>query len=334
MTPSLATTYLGLELPSPLVASSSPLTNHLDALRRLEAAGAGAVVLPSLFEEQLERDEIGLDALLGTGAEAFAEATSMFPEPHRFESTLDRYLRLLEAASEALAVPVIASLNGTTPGGWVRCAGMLEDAGARAIELNVYRVAADPHRSGAELEAETVALVADVVRAVGVPVAVKLSPHWSSVADLARRLEEAGAAGLVLFNRFYQPDLDLETLAPAPRLHLSSPDELRLPLRWVGILRSHLSCSLALTSGVHEAADAAKALLVGADVAMLASALLRHGPEHLATVRDGLVAWMADQGYASVAQLRGSAALHASPDPEAFERANYVDTLVSWPTGS
>lgn len=331
MTPSLTTTYLGMELACPLVASSSPLTNDLDVLRRLEDAGAGAVVLPSLFEEQLEREELGVDALLGTGAEAFAEAASLFPHPVRFESTLERYLGLLEAAAEALAVPIIASLNGTTPGGWVRYASLMEAAGATAIELNVYRVAADPHRSGADVEAATVELVSAVVQAVQVPVAVKLSPYWSSVADLSRRLVEAGAAGLVLFNRFYQPDLDLETLSPTPHLRLSTSDELRVPLRWVGILRAHVSASLALTSGVHEADDAAKALLVGADVAMLASALLRRGPEHLTVVRDDLTAWMTERGYDSVDQLRGSAALHTSPDPEAYERANYVDTLGSWP---
>ena len=328
--PDLRTTYLGLELRSPLVASSSPLTNHLDTLRRLEAAGAGAVVLPSLFEEQLAHDELEVERMLATGAESFGEATSFFPEPVAYESTADRHLRLVEEATEALEVPVLASLNGTAPGTWARWATRLEAAGAAAIELNVYRVAADPTRSGADVEDETVELVAEVVAAVDVPVAVKLSPYWSALAHLATRLADAGAAGLVLFNRFYQPDLDLETLAPAPHLHLSTPDELLLPLRWVAILHGAVDAELALTSGVHAGEDAAKALLAGAQVAMLASALLRFGPSHLAGVTADLRAWMAERGYASVDQLRGSAARAASPDPEGFERANYVQTLVSW----
>ena len=330
MAPDLRTTYLGLDLRSPLVASSSPLTGKPDTLRRLADAGVGAVVLPSLFEEQIEAEELAVEELLTTGAEATGEATTFFPEPSRYRSTAERHLHLVEDAAEALEVPVVASLNGTSPGSWARWATRLADAGAAAIELNVYRVAADPTHASTRIEDETVALVGEVVEAVDVPVAVKLSPQWTALAHLAGRLADAGAAGLVLFNRFYQPDLDLETLAPAPELHLSTPDELRLPLRWVALLHGRVDCELALTTGVHAAEDAAKALLVGAQVAMMASSLLRLGAEHVAGVEADLRRWMGEAGYDSIDQLRGSAAHTASPDPEGFERANYVSTLQSW----
>jgi dihydroorotate dehydrogenase (fumarate) len=326
----LRTTYLGLELRSPVVASASPLTNHDDDLRALDDAGVGAVVLPSLFEEQLEHEAMAVHHMLETHADAFAEATSFFPELDDYNTGPDRYLTHVERARRLVSAPVIPSLNGVSLGGWVRYAHLFEQAGADAIELNVYRVAADPRRSGAEIEDETVDLVGTVADAVSIPVAVKLSPHWSSLAHLAVRLAGAGAAGLVLFNRFYQPDLDLETLAPTPHLVLSTSDELRLPLRWIALLRGEIEVSLAATSGVHEWDDVAKVLLAGADVAMSTSALLLHGPGHVAALLDGLRSWMAEHEYTSVRQLVGSAAAATGPDPAGYERANYVSTLASW----
>ncbi len=330
--PDLATRYLGLDLRSPLVASCSPLTGRLDTLRRLDDAGVGAVVLPSLFEEQIEQEELEIERMLTTGSDAFGEASSFFPELADYNTGPDRYLTLLEGAKAALGVPVVASLNGATVGGWLRYAHLLEQAGADAIELNAYQVAADPRRSGAELEDELVDLVGSVVGSVGVPVAVKLSPYWSSLAHLAVRLDRAGAAGLVLFNRFYQPDLDLNTFRAVPHLVLSTSQELRLPVRWIGLLAGRVGCSLAATSGVHTFEDVAKALLAGADVTMMASALLQHGPEYLRDLQESLHWWMEDNGYDSVAQLRGSAAQLTGPDPSGFERANYAQTLASFST--
>ncbi|HEY5153990.1 MAG TPA: dihydroorotate dehydrogenase-like protein [Acidimicrobiales bacterium] len=329
----LTTRYLGLTLRSPLVASASPLTGRLDDLRRLDDAGVGAVVLPSLFEEQIEHEELELDRMLSTASESFGEATSFFPELDDYDIGPDRHLALVEAAKAAVSVPVIASLNGTSGGGWLRYARLLADAGADAIELNVYTVAADPTRSGAQIEDEVVELLRAVRATVDVPVAVKLSPFWSSLANLAVRLDEAGADGLVLFNRFYQPDLDLETLHAIPHLVLSTSDELRLPLRWIGLLRGPVQASLAATTGVHTVADVAKALLAGADVTMLASALLHHGPGLIGELDRDLRTWMAEGEYASVEQLRGSAAADTGPDPAAFERANYRHTLASWSDG-
>ena len=328
----LGTTYLGLDLRSPIVASSSPLTNHDDQLRRLDDAGVGAVVLPSLFEEQLEHDALAIDAMLETNAGVFAEAETFFPELDDYNTGADRYLTHVETARALVSVPVIASLNGVSVGGWVRYAHLLEQAGADALELNLYQLAADPEVTGADVERHAVELVGTVVETVSIPVAVKLSPFWSSLGNLARRFEEAGAAGLVLFNRFYQPDLDLETLTPVPRLVLSTSDELRLPLRWIALLRGRLRLSLGATSGVHTWQDAAKVLLAGADVAMMASALLRSGPGRVTEVLDGLRGWMIEREYTSVRQLVGSASFHSGPDPVAFERANYVSTLASWST--
>lgn len=326
----LSTRYLGLTLRAPVVASASPMTNDDRALRALDDAGVGAVVLPSLFEEQLEHEELAIDNMLETGAGAFAEAQTFFPELEDYNTGPDRYLTHLEQTKEALSVPVIASLNGVSLGGWLRYAHLLEQAGADAIELNVYRVAAHPEVTGTDVEQETLELVTAVSEAVGVPVAVKLSPFFSSLANFACRLEDAGAAGLVLFNRFYQPDLDLDTLEPTPRLVLSTSNELRLPLRWIGLLRGSLDASLAATTGVHTSDDVAKVLLAGADVAMMTSALLQNGPRHVADVLDELRAWMVEREYDSVEQLKGSAAAATGPDPEAYERANYVTTLASY----
>ncbi|HEX9377415.1 MAG TPA: dihydroorotate dehydrogenase-like protein [Actinomycetota bacterium] len=331
MTPDLTARYLGLELRSPLVASASPLTARLDHVRRLEAAGAGAIVLPSLFEEQITRDALDLDMTLESGAESFPEALSYFPEATEYVTVPDQYLDHLQAAKGASGVPVIASLNGSSRGGWVQWAHRLQEAGADALELNVYTVAADPGMSGRTVEDRVVELVESVREAVRIPLAVKLGPFYSSMPEMARRVVEAGADGLVLFNRFYQPDFDLETLEVVPRLVLSSSDELRLPLRWIAILHGQVECSLAATTGVHTAEDAVKVILAGANVAMLTSALLLHGPEHLATVETDLVRWMSEHEYESVEQLRGSMSQRAVPDPEAFERANYLRMLTSYP---
>jgi dihydroorotate dehydrogenase (fumarate) len=328
--PDLTTDYLGLSLRSPIVASCSPLTGHLDSLGALDEAGVGAVVLPSLFEEQLTHDSLAIDDMLSTVHETSAEATSFFPELYDYDTGPDRYVDLVVAAKGALGVPVVASLNGTSPGGWIEYARLFEEAGADALELNVYRVAADPELSAADVEAQTVELVATVCDSVGIPVAVKLSPYWSSVANLAARLDGAGAAGLVLFNRFYQPDLDLETLRAVPHLVLSTSDELRLPLRWIGLLRGRVACSLAATSGVHTGEDVVKALLVGADVTMTTSALLHHGPGHVRELTDELRTWLEIHEYVSVEQLKGSAAALTGPDPSGYERANYMHTLASW----
>ena len=327
----LQTTYLGLHLHSPLVASASPLTGRVDSLLALQEAGAAAVVLPSLFEEEVEYDSMLLHERLETGALSFAEATDFFPSLEFDDVGPRGHVKLTSAAKDALTIPVIASVNGTTPGGWVYYAQAMEQTGADAIELNLYAVAADSSRSGAEVEAGYLETVRRVRGAVDVPLAVKLSPYFSSTAHFARRVVDAGADGLVLFNRFYQPDIDLDTLDVLPRVELSDPRELRLPLRWLAILRPQLTTtSLAATTGVHSGLDAAKALLVGADVVMMTSALLRHGPAHLARVQAELVGWLAEREYASVAQLRGSVSRQGAADPTGFERANYLRTLASY----
>jgi dihydroorotate dehydrogenase (fumarate) len=330
MTPDLSTTYLGLELSSPLVASASPLTGEIESLRALEAAGAAAVVLPSLFEEQIEHEEVQLDAVLELGAESFGEALSYFPELEDYNTGPGSYLEKVADAKSALSIPVIASLNGASEGGWVRYARLLQDAGADAIELNLYAVEADPRSSADDVEERTLRLVRSVREAVSVPLAVKVGPFYSAFAHFAGRLAAAGADGLVLFNRFLQPDIDLETLSVSPELHLSTPEELRLPLRWVAILHGRVSADLAATGGAHSSSDVVKLLLAGADVVMLASSLLRHGPEHVTTVRTGIAEWLVEREYDSVEQLKGSMSQTAAPDPAAFERAQYMRALVSY----
>jgi dihydroorotate dehydrogenase (fumarate) len=328
----LRTSYLGLDLRSPIVASASPLTGTLDGARSIEDAGAAAIVMPSLFEEEILHEELGLARALDAGAEQFAEALDYFPAIGALVGAGDRYRATLESLKAAVSVPVIASLNATTPGGWMTWAARLADAGADAIELNLYHVAADPHRTAADVEATDLGVVAAVAAAVKVPVAVKLSPYYSSMANLGASMVAAGAAGLVLFNRFYQPDLDLDELDVVPRVELSQPWELRLPLRWIAILRPQLGpdVSLAATSGVHSGSDVAKALLVGADVAMMTSAVLRDGPGRMTAAEDELRAWMDGHDYRSAGQLRASASRANVTDPSAFERANYVRTLHSW----
>lgn len=327
----LTTTYLGLTLRSPLVASSGPLTGRLETLRALDRAGVGAVVLPSLFEEQVVHDELSTDALLSMGESSNPEASTYFPDlDTRYESLADRYLRHIEEAKAAVEVPVIASLNGTSPGGWTRYARLIADAGADALELNLYQVAADPMVSGSQVEADQLALVRQVAEDVAIPLAVKMGATYSAFGHMAAELVAAGAAGLVLFNRFYQPDLDPYSRTAVPSLDLSTSADLRLPLRWVALLSGRVQCSLALTSGVHTGIDAAKALLAGADVAMMTSALLRNGAPHVGIVESELLAWGAECGYDSVAQLRGSASQSNIARPAIYERANYIGTLTDY----
>ena len=321
--------YLGLSLDSPVVASASPMTGDLGILRALAGAGVGAVVLPSLFEEQIAHEASEVERMLSFGAEANPEATTGYvPGLDGYNSGADAYRKLVRAAKEAVDVPVIASLNGVTQGGWTRYARMLADEGADAIELNVYRVAADPGTSGRRVEAETLALVDAVAAVSPVPVAVKLSPYWSAFTSFAAQLVDAGAQGLVLFNRFYQPDIDLNTLTVEPHLTLSTSDELRLPLRWCAILHGRVDASLAATTGVHTGADVAKVLLAGANVAMTTSALLRNGPGHVTTMHDDLTSWMEERGYGSVQQMIGAVSQSSVGDPAAFERANYLAGLT------
>jgi len=328
----LATSYLGLDLRSPLVASAGPLTRRVDSAARLQQSGAAAVVLPSLFEEEVVHEEVELDRALEQGAESFAEALDYHPDVEEVESVADRYLATIAEMKTELDVPVIASLNATSSGGWIRFAKLIEEAGADALELNLYRIAADAARSGADMEASDLDVVREVRAATALPFAVKISPYYSALANFGLAAVGAGANGLVLFNRFYQPDLDPDSRQVEPRLELSRPWELRLPLRWIAILHPQVDgrASLAASSGVHSGIDAAKALLVGADVAMMTSALLHHGPTHIAAVENELVAWMDANDYESVDQLRGSVSYTASDDPSAFERANYLRTLRSW----
>ena len=332
MTIDLGTRYIGLELRSPIVASAAPHNNDPLMARRLERAGVGAIVLPSLFEEEILAEEIGLTGSLEQGAGVFAEALDYFPAIQSFAGAADRYVTSLQRVKASVTIPVIASLNGSTLGGWVGLARRLEDAGADALELNLYHVSADPRRSATDMEKSDLDLIAAVRASITIPLAVKLSPFYSAFANFAAAAREAGADGLVLFNRFYQPDLDLESIEVVPRLELSQPWEMRLPVRWIAILRPQLDpdASLAATSGAHSGADIAKGLLVGADVVMMTSALLRHGPEHIALVEAELRGWMEEHEYRSVSELRGSASAATVEDPSAFERANYMTTLHSW----
>lgn len=326
----LSTSYLGLDLRNPLVVSASPLSDDLATLRELEAAGAAAVVIRSLFEEQIEQEGHAYHRLLDNWSESFTEAQSFFPEITEFRSGPGQYVDAVAAAKDALKIPVIGSLNGISRGGWIRYARYLEDAGVDALELNVYFVAADPNESSEAVESRYVELVAAVRDVVRIPIAVKVGPYFSSMANMAQRLVAAGADGLVLFNRFLQPDINLEQLSVEPSIRLSTSSELRLPLRWIAILHGRVKASLAATTGVHTAEDAVKALLAGADVTMMASALLRHGPNHLSKILEGLSDWLDEHEYDSVSTLKGSLSQQACPDPAAFERSNYVRGITGY----
>ena len=330
MSVDLSTRYLGLPLKHPIVASASPLTGSIDSLKRLQDAGVAAVVLPSLFEEQIEHEEMATHNLMMYGAELSPEAHGFFPEMQNYPTGPDRYLKLIQEAKHALSVPVIASLNGHTPGGWTSIARQLQDAGADAIELNVYFLAASVDDTSADVEQRYVDLVAAVTRQVGIPVAVKVAPYFSAMANMAARLTKAGASGLVLFNRFLQPDILLDELEVSPHLVLSTSDELRLALRWIAILRGRVAASLAATGGAHTPEDVLKLLLAGADCVMLASSLLTRGPGHVEALVRGVQDWLSDREYSSVAQMKGSLSQQACPDPDAFERANYMRALQSY----
>ena len=326
----LSTTYLGFTLPHPLMPGASPLADDLDTVKRLEDAGAAAIVMRSLFEEQITREQLGTVHNILVHEESFAEALTYFPEPDEYALGTDRYLEQLRRIKAAVAVPVIGSLNGTTPEGWIDYAKQMQEAGADALEINFYHVATDPAESGAAVEQRLLDVVRLVKQAVTVPVAVKLSPFFSSLPHLARQLDTLGADGLVLFNRFYQPDIDPEALEATPRLNLSTSDELLLRVRALATLSGRVGASLAATGGVHNALDALKAVMAGAHAVQMVAALLHHGPEALRQVRDELAAWLEDHEYESLRQAQGSMSLERCPDPGAFERGNYMRVLQTW----
>jgi dihydroorotate dehydrogenase (fumarate) len=326
----ISTTYLGLHLRSPLVASASPLSESVDNIRKMEDAGAGAVVLFSLFEEQIRREREALYHYLTYGTETFAEALTYFPEPETYHAGPDQYLELIRKAKQAVNIPIIASINGASIGGWTKFARHMQDAGADALELNIYFLPTDLTMTGQQVEATYLEIVGAVKRAVTIPVAVKLSPYFSNIANMAKQLDDAGANALVLFNRFYQPDIDLETLDVRPNVILSTPQAMRLPLTWIGILYKRLRADLAATSGIHSGEDAVKMLLAGANVTMMTSALLKNGINHISTVEQGLKSWMETHEYESVNQLRGSVSQAHAEDPSAFERAQYMRALTSY----
>ena len=327
----LRTRYLGLDLAHPIVASASPLSRELDGIRRLEDAGAAAVVLPSIYEEEIEAEDAITLALVEQGSFAQPEAAGYFPSRYREVGGLDGRLETIRRAREACAVPIIASLNGSKPSGWTSVARDLADAGASAIELNLYRVPADFAQGSQAVESQWLDTVAAVRAAVSLPVAVKLGPWLSSPGHFATALAGAGADGLVLFNRFYQPDIDLATLAPTSGLRLSSPHEIRFGLLWIALLAGRIRSSLAATTGVESHVEVVKYLLAGADVVMTASALLRHGPAHLASLREGLEAWMEERGFAAVGDMRRTLAASRLADPEPLLRAQYAEMLLGYP---
>jgi dihydroorotate dehydrogenase (fumarate) len=327
----LSTTYLGLKLRTPLVPSASPLSEEVENIRRLEDAGAPAVVLYSLFEEQLRRDRIELARHLDHGTDSFAEALSYFPEPEELKLGPEEYLKHIARAKAAVKIPIIASLNGSSVGGWTEYAKQIQEAGADAIELNIYYIPTDMDLTGTEVEQTYIDILKAVKSEVSIPVAVKLSPFFSNFANMAKRLDDAGANGLVLFNRFYQPDINLETLEVQPNILLSTPMAMRLPLRWVAMLHGKVKASMAATSGIHRASDVLKMLMAGADVTMLCSVLLRHGAKQLGAIERDLVDWLEQHEYESVTQLKGSLSQKNCDDPSAFERAQYMRAISSYP---
>ncbi|HEX6187669.1 MAG TPA: dihydroorotate dehydrogenase-like protein [Pyrinomonadaceae bacterium] len=326
----LATNYLGLPLKNPIVASSSPLSHSVDSIRRLEDAGASAVVMYSLFEEQLTFDSLYVDYYLRSGTNSYAESLSYFPEMEDYNVGPDEYMNLIRRAKEAVDIPIIGSLNGVSTGGWTNYAALIEDAGADALELNVYYLPTDVELKGAEVENIYLDLLRQVKSSVSIPIAMKLSPFFSSTANMAKRLVEEGANGLVFFNRFYQPDLNLETLEVAPRLVLSDSNELRLPLRWVAILYGRVITDFAISTGIHNAQDVLKGLMAGAKVTMMASELLRNGVGRIDEILQALAGWIAEHEYESVNQMIGSMSQQHCTEPAAFERANYMRVLDSY----
>ena len=328
--PDLTSPFMGLMLRNPLVVSASPLSRRLDTVRELEDAGAAAVVLYSLFEEQITHESLELDHYLHAGAHSYAESLSFFPDMETYNVGVEPYLEHLRQIKRATDVPIIGSLNGVSTGGWVEYARKMQDAGADALELNIYYVPADPSQTGAELEEMYVALARDVIGQLSIPVTVKLSPFFTSLPHLAYQLTQSGARGLTLFNRFYQPDIDLEEMVVKPHLELSASSELRLPLRWIAMLYGRVKADFALTSGVHSATDAIKGIMVGASAVMMASELLARGPARLGEILADLERWMAEREYVSIMQMRGSMSQRSVADPAAYERANYMKTLNSF----
>ncbi|MBD3333973.1 MAG: dihydroorotate dehydrogenase-like protein [Candidatus Eisenbacteria bacterium] len=326
----LETQYLGLTLKNPVVMSSSPLTEKIENVRKLEDAGASAIVMHSLFEEQISLESQDLDHYLTHGAESFAEAVTYFTDLPNLSVGPEDYLETVRRAKDAVEVPIIGSLNGVSTGGWIRYAKRIEEAGADALELNVYYMATEPEIAGGDVERMYLELVEDIVSSVRIPVAVKLSPYFSAPAAVARKLVGAGAKGLVLFNRFYQPDFDLENLEVVPNLDLSSPRELRPRLRWVAVLHDHVEADLAVTGGVHSAQDVIKCMMAGAKVAMMTSAILIHQIPHITKVVDGIKDWMEEHEYESIQQMQGSMSQRAVAEPAAFERANYMRVLRTY----
>lgn len=332
MAADLTTTYLGMRLRSPLVASASPLSARIESMQRLEEAGIGAIVMQSLFEEQIEHDELEINGILELGALSHPEAGAYFPELDTYNTGPWEYLRHLEAAAKVLSVPLIGSLNGHTPGGWLRYAQMIARAGAAALELNAMFVPTDAATTAADVESRYLELVADVRGTTRLPLAVKIGPYFTSLPNFAKRLVEAGADGLVIFNRYLEPDIDLESLAMIPTLHLSTAEEMRLPLRWIAILRDQLKASLAATTGIHNSGSALKVLLAGADVAMMASALLANGPDHVRTVLAGMQSWLDEGEFESVDQMKGSMSRLSVPNPSDYERSNYMRAIARYTT--
>lgn len=326
----LSTTYLGLKLKNPLVPSASPMSRSLDTMKQLEDAGASAIVMYSLFEEQVAHEAAELNHYLSYGTESYAEAMTYFPEAQDYNLGPEEYVEHVHKAKQSLGIPIIGSLNGISTGGWINYARKIEEAGADALELNVYYIPTDPHLAAQDVEDRYLQVLHAVKRSVTIPVAMKLSPFFSSFANVARRLELGGADGLVLFNRFYQPDIDLETLEVKPNVILSTPHALKLPLRWIAILHGRIKMSLAATSGIHTAQDVIKMLMAGADVTMMCSSLLKFGPEHLRKTLIELDRWMMEHEYISVSQMKGSMSQKSVADPAAFERANYMKALNSY----
>ena len=326
----ISTHYLGLKLRSPLVVLASPLSEEIDNIKRMEDAGAAAVVLYSLFEEQLKQDRLELNQRLEHGTESYAEALTYFPEPDEFNLGPEEYLKHIAAAKKATRIPIIASLNGSSAGGWTEYAKQIQKAGADALELNIYYIPADMDLPGAAVEKTYLDILRAVKSEVTIPVAVKLSPFFSNFANMAKQLDEAGANGLVLFNRFYQPDIELESLEIKPNILLSTPMAARVPLRWIALLHGRVNASLAATSGIHRASDVLKMLMAGADVTMLCSTLLRHGIPQIGMIERELVSWLEEREYESVSQLKGSLSQKKCPEPAAFERAQYMKALTSY----
>lgn len=326
----LATSYLGLSLKNPVMPGASPLVDKLDNVRRLEDAGAAAIVLHSLFEEQITNDQIAEFAHTEYPAESFSEAVSYFPRMDDYALGPDRYLNQILRIKESVDIPVIASLNGISMGGWIDHARLIENAGADALELNVYYIATDPDEPGTAVEKRTLDILTAVKDSVTIPVAVKLSPFFSSPGHFAKQLDALGAAGVILFNRFYQPDIDIEELEATHRLDLSNSTELRLRLRWAAILHGHLKADIAVSGGVHTVEDIIKAIMCGASAVQVVSCLLKYGPSHIGELISGLSRWLEDHDYRSVDEMRGSMSLRHCPDPSVFERANYLRVLQLW----